>query len=91
MTDNGPVNLAERRAAARCDAREWAARDLAEHLLRRIEAGEINPSRIIVHYLEGNEREGWRHYHMCAGVNVDTHLSLLAIAKDSTIRDWRDE
>jgi len=86
MTD--VINIAEARAVANADARMWTARDMAERLLRRIEAGEINPARIIVHYLEGSEQDGYQHYHMCAGVNVDSHLSLLAVATSATIKDW---
>ncbi len=82
------MSLAEHRALAKADAREWSPRDMAERLLRRIEAGEINPSRIIVHYMEGDEVAGFQHYHMCAGVSVDSHLSLLAVATHETLRDW---
>lgn len=85
---NSPISLAEARAKAADDATLWTPADALRSALRRIEAGEINPSRLAIHYLEAEPDKGQRHDHIVAGLTYETHLVLLEVAKQRLLNDW---
>lgn len=85
---NAPRTLAEERADRSHDPADWAPRDLLVQLLRRIDAGELEVSRLIVVY---QEQDGPHRYKCCsrrAGVlTVTEEVGMLETAKHDLLQD----
>lgn len=88
MADD-PLSLAEARAIREGNAELWTPADALRFLLRRIEAGEVNPERLAIHTIERDSQGGLTHGFTVAGLNFETHLCLLEIAKQRLMDDWR--
>lgn len=83
------VSLAEVRAFQAGNAELWTPVDALRSLLRRIEAGEVNPERLAIHTIHRDAAGGLTHGFTVAGLTFETHLCLLEIAKQRLMDDWR--
>lgn len=81
--------LARKRAEKRQDSRLWTAEDALEDLLARIRAGEIKPTWLAIHYMEGSPETGQEHHYQVAGLTYPQHIALLNVALDRVLREWR--
>lgn len=88
MSDE-PISLAAARATKAEDCRLWSPLDALKDLVRRIEAGEVNPTQLVVHYFEETADGCRNHHYTAAGVTFPEHLALLAVAQHRTLEMWR--
>lgn len=84
-----PVSLAEARAQKAKNASLWAPRDALIDVLRRIDAGEVNPEAILIVYRfkEGEDRfTEWTR----SGDNEAVFIGMLEQAKIGILRPKDD-
>lgn len=65
MTDNfadEPINIITAKAEKLGDCSIWSPRDALVDTLRRIDKGEIKPTRIVISYREGEPDEPYTSY-----------------------------
>lgn len=84
-----PTSLAEHRALKAEDCTLWSPADALRSLLRRIEAGEVSPDRLAIHYVEPDADGGQTHHHVVANLTYETHLCLLVIGQHQLLESWR--
>ena len=81
-------NIARKRAENDC--RKWTARDMLVQLVNDIDLGHINPSKIVVHWLQ-EAKDGTSLYGAsAAGINVTEHIALLNVGIKKVVEDWID-
>lgn len=84
-----PISLAEARAVNAEDAKLWSPLDALKALIRDIEAGEVSPTWIAVHWLERQEGGNLNYGYSIAGMSRAEHIALLSIAQANAIEGWR--
>ena len=82
--------LARKRAERARDSRLWGAEDALEDLLDQIRTGEVKPTWLAVHYMEGDPSEGMEHRYSAAGLTYPHHIALLNIALDRVMKEWKE-
>lgn len=85
--NDGPESLAAARAAKAGDGTLWTPEELLEDLLKSIRAGEIDPQKMVVHWLEPFEGRD-RHGYAQAGMNMAEHTALLALSLHHICNEW---
>ena len=93
MKDENVISLGEIRAHQKDDAREWTALEALRSLIRRIEAGEINPVGITTWYWDaaGGPQPPKVLRYTAAGLTHEQHVALLAMAQRDALARWRPE
>lgn len=82
------TSIAEAKANKSRDSTLWTPAEMLKAILGDIESGEINPTKICVHYFEDKE-DRCTHGFYAANLSFEEHIALLTVALNSTVEDWR--
>lgn len=82
-----PDEVSEKRADKARNSNLWTPRDALASLVRDIDAGKVNPSRLVVHYVQeaGTHRT---HHYRAAKVTFEEHIALLNVALHDVMTSW---
>lgn len=83
---NEPVSVSQHRAERENDASIWSPRDAAIDFLRRLDAGVINPTRVVICYREGEPDDPSTCYTI-AGSDPIIHVGMLERVKQMLLED----
>ena len=85
-----PINLNAKRAIAKGDSTLWSPLEMLKDLISEIEKGNINPDKMVCHFLEKEDKDLERKYGFCvAGVDYPNHIALLTIALQNVTNGWK--
>ena len=84
-------SFAEAKANKNRDSCAWTPLECLKALMRDIEAGEVKPEKLCVHFFEEPNEETGRTHHgfYASGLSFPDHISLLHVAMARTLEDWR--
>lgn len=89
MSDE-PISLAARRVEKTQDCRDWSVVDCLKEAIRSIEAGEIDPSQVVVLLYRDIEDKPGRLWQRNAGVTRHGTIALLSVAHQLATQDYVD-
>lgn len=86
--DGDPISLAAKRAEKAQDCTKWSERDALVEVLRALDAGEINPEQLMVHFWDRKPGGDATYRFYGAKMNYEQTIALLAIAQRRILCDW---
>lgn len=87
---NHPVSLTEARAERDCDMSAWKPRDVLIHLLRQIDAGEVNVETLVIAYRHKDRNGDYFTSNLKCAESMPNVIGVLEIAKAKILHDWFD-
>lgn len=86
MNDKKIISIAERAG----DSHMWSARQCLESLLDEIDAGTVNPDKLLILFWEDIGGGHLRRSERCVNFTTVEHVAFLAEAWHSAMEKWRD-